>query len=508
MVSTSISSSSNMASTKDSNSNLSTKSDSNGLDFNKIMKQSISLNKDSKSFGIASKHTTSSETASSISASAKADKDIKNDKVEKNDKEVKKDNDVKSDKDVNNDGDVKNTNDVEDNKDLNKGNDVTEVNKADATKTETVDDSKIDGLMKGIKDEIEKTFGISDDQLQAALANLGITMQDLLKPINLTNLVCEITGTPNALTLLTDSGLSEQLKSVMDFVNTQSSSLAKDLNISLDDLKAYIENSTKANQDQVVSSNENKTQVHEDVSVIKVLSEDVSKNVNNQDTTKATNSEQPKSDLQSIVEAKVTVATQQQSNGSMSKDNGEASGKNQEFSTITNNLTQSIQSAFDNIVVEDSSKINTADVIKQIVEAAKVTVTQEISSMEIQLNPENLGKINLSVVAKDGVITAQIVAENETVKKAIENQLNVLKENLNNQGIKIEAVEVTIASHSFENNRNSGKEDSNQENGSKQSSKPFRLDSIEDLVDSDLSDEERRVMNMLKDNNSSVEYSA
>ena len=43
--------------------------------------------------------------------------------------------------------------------------------------------------------------------------------------------------------------------------------------------------------------------------------------------------------------------------------------------------------------------------------------------MEIQLNPENLGKINLTVVAKDGMITAQLTAQNEAVKNAIENQI-------------------------------------------------------------------------------------
>ena len=501
MVSSSISSSSNLASTKDSSFKFALKTDNNGLDFKKIMKQSISSNVDTKSTQTSSKHTTASEIDSSISTAVSDDKnnnDIKNNKdVNKNaNKDV-------NDKDVKNDNDIKNNQDVENSKDVSKG-----INKTDNNKSENVDDDKLDGMIKEIKDEIKKTFGISDEQLETALANLGITMQDLLKPINLTNLVCEITGTQDALSLLTDSGLSQQLKSVMDFVNTQVSSLAKDMNISLEELKAFIDNSEKTNQEQTAGSEGNKIQVDENVSVIKVQSEDALKNINNQETVKPNSNEQPKNDLQSVIETKVTVATEQQSDGSRSKDNNESSGKNQQFNTITNNLTQSIQGAFDNIVVENASKINTADVINQIVEAAKVTVTQELSSMEIQLNPENLGKINLTIVAKNGLITAQITAENETVKKAIENQLSVLKENLNNQGIKVEAVEVTIASHSFENNRNTGKDDANQESGGKQTNKPFSLDSIEDLSEEELSDEERRIMHMLKGNDSSVEYSA
>jgi len=489
MVSTSISSSSNLTSIKDSSYNYTTKTDSNGLDFKKII-SSISTS--------AKNHT-----------EIKDDKNVKNDKDNKDNKDVKGLKDVKNDDDVDNNKDIKNDNDVS--KEINKTDiSKTDISKTDNSKTDDVDDSKIDGMIKEIKDEIKQTFGISDEQLETALANLGITMQDLLKPVNLTNLVCEITGTKNALTLLTDSGLSEPLKSVMNFVNTQMGSLAKDMNISLDDLKAYIDNSTNTNQVQAANSEANKIQVDGNVSTIKVQSEDASKNINNVELAKSSSNTQPQNDLQSVIETKVTVATeqQQQGNGSMSKDNNESSGKNHEFNTITSNLTQSIQSAFDNIVVESTSKIDTANVIKQIVEAAKVTITQEMSSMEIQLNPENLGKINLSVVAKDGVITAQITAENEAVKKAIENQLSVLKENLNNQGIKVEAVEVTIASHSFENNRNSGKDDSNQENGGKQANKSFKLNSIDDLSEDELSDEERRVMHMLKGNDSSVVYSA
>ena len=68
------------------------------------------------------------------------------------------------------------------------------------------------------------------------------------------------------------------------------------------------------------------------------------------------------------------------------------------------------------------------------------------------LNPENLGSVHVTVTAKEGIITAELTATNEAVKKALENQMQILKENFNNQGIKVEAVSVTIESHSFEGN--------------------------------------------------------
>ena len=43
--------------------------------------------------------------------------------------------------------------------------------------------------------------------------------------------------------------------------------------------------------------------------------------------------------------------------------------------------------------------------------------------MEMQLNPEHLGKIYLNISEREGVIRAQITAQNEAVKEALETQL-------------------------------------------------------------------------------------
>lgn len=92
------------------------------------------------------------------------------------------------------------------------------------------------------------------------------------------------------------------------------------------------------------------------------------------------------------------------------------------------------------------------NIVNQIMEQIKFNVNEEFKSMELQLYPENLGKVGVQVAVKDGILTAQITAENETVKRAIEAQLINLRESFNNQGLKVENVEVTIASHSFEEN--------------------------------------------------------
>ncbi len=52
------------------------------------------------------------------------------------------------------------------------------------------------------------------------------------------------------------------------------------------------------------------------------------------------------------------------------------------------------------------------------------------------------------------MITAQFLTQNETVKAAIESQIVQLKNSFEEQGIKVESVEVAVANHSFERNLN------------------------------------------------------
>ncbi len=122
--------------------------------------------------------------------------------------------------------------------------------------------------------------------------------------------------------------------------------------------------------------------------------------------------------------------------------------------------------------------------------------------MEIALNPENLGKVNLLVSVREGVVTAKLIAENEQVKKALEGQLNVLKENMSNQGLKVEAVEVTVQNNAFHSQDNfNGNNPQQQTNGTRKQHISLNLSDDEDVTETR---QEATTMN----ENSSVEFSA
>lgn len=155
----------------------------------------------------------------------------------------------------------------------------------------------------------------------------------------------------------------------------------------------------------------------------------------------------------------------------------------------------------------ESGMVSGNDIIRQIVDSIKTNVSQTTTSMELQLTPENLGKVSLLVTAKNGVITAQITASNEVVKNVIENQLIALKDNLNQQGLKVEAVEVTIASHGFETGKNlEGGNSDSRKNDANKNLRRLNLDSLNDLSEEELEEDEQLAVKMMLANGGNVDY--
>lgn len=161
------------------------------------------------------------------------------------------------------------------------------------------------------------------------------------------------------------------------------------------------------------------------------------------------------------------------------------------------------------------SYVNTQSLLEQISEYTKVFNFHDATTMQMQLNPENLGKIYVQVTQKAGEITATIAATDERVKDALQAQVANLKDSLNQQGIKVNAVEVTIASHEFEQNleqnANSNQQSQNQSNGNMQQENQNRQTSTRTLNLNYLSNDnfedlpEELVMKIMKDNGNQVD---
>lgn len=123
-------------------------------------------------------------------------------------------------------------------------------------------------------------------------------------------------------------------------------------------------------------------------------------------------------------------------------------------SKFENPILQAIDNAInqtqENMAVGNDGMVSGSDIIKQIVEQVRLNMNPDATSMELQLNPEHLGKVQINVASKEGVMTARIVVETEAAKQAVEGGLASLKETMEQQNLKVDAIEVMVSTAGFE----------------------------------------------------------
>lgn len=342
----------------------------------------------------------------------------------------------------------------------------------------------VQNAVSDIKEKIKETMNVSDEDIESAMEKLGIIAEDLLDMQKLTDLVVALSGNTDSLEFLTDADSVSMLNDILEYAKSVTDNLEDVYNMDIDSIKEMLV-SAKDDVKQYVKQS--------------VVKED------------AQPEERPEAasqyELSNVIAQKTKVQADNDNNADDKQQthmSDKASVGNENF---TGNMAQNIQNAFSEII-DEVSNVNEADIVRQVVEQIKVTTGQQLSSIEIMLNPENLGKVHIAVTARQGVITAQLTAQNEQVKAALENQMTALKEHFNNQGVKVESVEITVQSHGFESQQNLEGNNSEQAGQEKKTHRKLDLSSLEELEESDMTDEEIRAKDAIVNGDSSVEYSA
>lgn len=372
---------------------------------------------------------------------------------------------------------------------------TTVVNNYDTT---TVNDDNLKEdvaqAVSDIKNKIKETMDVSDEDIENAMEQLGIGIVDLLDPQSVTDLVIALSGNSDSLEFLTDASAVANLEDIINTVDEVTQNLTETYNIDITSVKDIVKDFENDSDEAVASEqpvNKQITDYQDDKQNEKAVTEDTKESI--------TDVIAEKTEVKS--EAAFTDEKKNDSDTHLQDKNNDGIEK------ITSDMTQSIQKAFSE-VVDETSAVNEVDIVRQVVEQIKVTTTQQLSSIEVMLNPENLGKVHVAVTAKQGIVTAQLTAQNEQVKAALENQMTALKEQFNNQGVKVEAVEITVQSHGFESEQNLEDNNSNQAQQEKKSHRKLDLSSLEGLDESDMTSDEIRAKDAIVNGNSSVEYSA
>ena len=363
---------------------------------------------------------------------------------------------------------------------------------SDNTRSTLSDNSdKLTDAGEKIKDFLKEKLGVTDEEFEKAMADLGLCMQDLLQPANLTDLVVELTGVEDAVAIITNAGLSETLTDVIDY--------AKQL---VSDVQAGRElTPVPAEAVQTVDTAQADTQEN-----TVAMAAPAAKEIQPQDNTAAEST----AVLEDVLKSKLTLEgaeNKTSDSGTGKQENAQTQTKAEAVNEIAGNLSHNIQDVFAN-AVQEAAQVNPVEVVRQVVDAVKVIQKESLQSIEVQLNPENLGKLHITVSARNGVLTAEIATQNEQVKRAVESQMSMLKENLESQGIKVDAVEITVQSHAFEGGQNLQGNNSQQEKAGKEGKRHLDLSSLDELSDDELSEDEAAAKNAVMNENSSVEYTA
>lgn len=171
-----------------------------------------------------------------------------------------------------------------------------------------------------------------------------------------------------------------------------------------------------------------------------------------------------------------------------------------------NTFTERMEAAFEDrtVLMQGDTKVSMRDITEQVLGQVKVRVTSETTNLEIQLHPASLGRVNVQVsAAAQGITTATLFVENEMAKQALESQMLTLKQNFQEQGLKVDAVEVTVSNFNLESERQqmaeNGQSEQRQSGGRSRTGKGETQAPAEEMQESP---RERR------DINSTVDYTA
>ena len=423
-----------------------------------------------------------------------------------------------------------------------------DIQKADDSGLSTADADEITKRVSSqIVEKVTEDLDITEDKLCEIMQMLGITSMELLQPENLTALFANATGIENnPQELVLNSDFTGLYADVMDIASQNQALLEAVSNMEVLENPQVLEiftepdnpgeiNTASAEEDiakvqisdvtdeteepvfqqpqvksetigtsETISASEDNT-----VSGSQGMLETAEVEASNISETAVSSESIDSSETVSLKSEKQVMKTDLNSDSSSDERSFDDKSENRVLHTMINEQMQpeGVFEAFD--VQPKYTSVNTTDIIRQIVDQISIAKTTGESVIEMQLNPENLGKLYINVTERNSEITARIAVSNETVKNALESQMAALRENLQDANIRVNDVEITIATHEFERNL---EQNAGNENG-RQDGQQFTHQSSSNGVNRTghneaASDEAGLAAQIMRDNGNSVDFMA
>ncbi len=338
-------------------------------------------------------------------------------------------------------------------------------------KTDEVSEEKDDVISEKeteLQENVAEILGVKVDEVKNILEQLGISVFELDNPQQLLDFLQEAFQADIPSDLLAVDGIKDMMVQVKQLV--------EDEKVGFDDLiQNFLEKSVnQENEESLAAGNdvmtsgetESASVGEENVSameeqgvkqgVVSVSGENVSlRNKNAEDTSEV-------KDEKIRIEESAPVKTEENTNMQNSFNQQGFQNDNMNFEN-NSNLNQAnglnsvtfdnINKAFSQVIAKNETmrNINTADVINQIIDKFKAGMVKEnVSQIKITLKPDYLGDVSLKIVSENGIVSAQFTAENQRIKEIIEANFNNLKDMLNEQGVQVATLSVSVGGEDAE----------------------------------------------------------
>lgn len=386
-------------------------------------------------------------------------------------------------------------------------------------------------MLAQIIEQIKEVLGVSDEEILAGMESIGLTNMDLLDSSNMSELIAAIDGDTSKISIVADETKYAAMQELVEFVDEKSGELMQNTGLTGEELEAVLQKMKELEESKVLDL-ETEQMNADELSETAEMTSDMIENTDNKEmpvvvthnntTSKAedantqadTLTDEFADEVNNAIEAK-KAKNDEHTNQDDNHGQQQADMQTEVKSTV-NEVTQTSS----DVKAESYTSTNTENIMRQITDFVKIVKTEQLTEMELQLHPASLGNIKVSLASKGGVVTAEFITQNEVVKSAIEAQAAQLKVNLEEQGIKVEAVEVSVESHQLEKNldqNNSNNKQTDEQNkanriqGTRKKSINLRnFESQEDLLDEaqEADDATRIAMEMMAMNGNSMDLLA
>lgn len=402
-----------------------------------------------------------------------------------------------------------------------KGSKIT--SESNTNETEDISE-KFNEAGKDLAKEVAEELDVTDEEVTTAMETLGLNFVDLLNPENLKDLTLTLTGESDMMSLLTVDGLGESMQNLLGELNESMDLLTDETGLSMEELADALmkaQNQKIPMGDEMIPESElsNEGIMDElstnqpDKSSYTVIVEQNGKQVEVNMSEKEDGSKEFTQIVTEVSEEDAPKTIQTLTDRKEEKsENDEGNTRDQSGAFLNQNLQNTSNTeTVSSVSTEQLQTTDTQEIMNQILEYMKIQVKPGMDQIEMQLHPASLGTVNIQISAKEGVITAQFTTQNETVKAAIESQMTELKDSLKEQGIKVEAVEVSVESQSFNSQLWQGKGNQESEYGNQQKNSrrmKLNLDELSETEEDELTEEEKITTDMMRKNGNTVDYSA